>query len=91
MNLTDFVMDELSEKGKIKMKYTQIEDLIKDLEKLDKEHFDTMQDEIEKFKDILEDYLIWADEDIAYYNDHKPSEDIDKIIDEQKIKEHLGD
>ena len=78
-------------KGKIKMKYTLIEELIKDLKQLDDRDFDTMQDKIEKFKDTLHDYLIWADEDIAYYNEENPSEDVDAIIEERKIKELFGE
>lgn len=78
-------------KGKIKMKYTLIEELIKDLKLLDGRNFDTMQDKIEHFKDLLEGYLIWADEDIAYYNEQKPKYDVDAIIEERKIKEYCGE
>lgn len=81
------IMDDLAKemKGKIKMKYTLIEELINDLKKLDNKDFDTMQEKIESFKDLLEDNLRWADEDIAYFNEQKPKCDVDAIIEQEKI------
>lgn len=66
-----------------------IENLITDLNELNEREFEAEQEKLEWLEDLLKYYSRLVKEDIEEYNKEKPDCDVDKIIEEQKIREHF--
>lgn len=83
------VMDDLAKmNGGKNMKYELIDELIKDLERLNNDDYYTKEEKIEQFKDRLEEYLEWAEQDTQILKEDKPKIDVDAINDERKIEQY---